>query len=124
LSYDICDKIVKLINIHGEEKFAANAKYFNIIPIQYEYEYEIYYMDKVVTFGRGPTPAYATAYVPKDENDREIEISFAYKQFIEKGKVDQVFVCEGENLAENIDGAKIVIAKRPKLWTVPNTVAY
>lgn len=123
LSYDICDKIVNLINIHGEEKFSENAKYFNIIPIECEYEYEIYYMDKVISFGRVQKTDHIYAYVPGKDDDM-IHLSPKYKEMIKRGRIDQVFICQGEDLAENIEGAKIHVVKRTKLWQGPNTVAY
>lgn len=123
LSYDICDKIVKLINIHGEERFSANAKYFNVIPIEYEYEYEIYYMDKVISFSRAQHIEHIYAYTPGEKDDM-IQLSAKYQNMIKRGRIDQVFVCQGEDLAENIEGAKIHVVKRTKLWQGPNTVAY
>lgn len=130
LSYDICDKISSLINIHGEEKFSVNAKYFNVIPIKYEYEYEIYYNDKIITFGRVDKIENVYGYAPiekskdDDDDDDEVSPSELYRKFISKGKIDQVFVCQGENLYYNIPGAKVHVAKRVKLWNGPETVAY
>lgn len=127
LSYDICDKITSLINIHGEEKFSANAKYFNVIPIKYEYEYEVYYNDKIVTLNRVEKIEHIYTYIPiegKDDDDTHVSLNEIYRKTISNGKIDQVFVCQGENLTNNIPGVKFQVAKRIKLWNGPETVAY
>lgn len=125
LSYDICDKIASLIKIHGEEKFSANSRHFNVIPIRYEYEYQIYYKDKVVTFNRVETIEQVYGYLPlESDDDSYISLNQRYKNLVLKGKIDQIFVCHGENLTKNTPEARIEVAKKMRLWNGPETVAY
>ncbi len=47
VSYDICDKIVKLIKVHGEKTFIENSQYFNVIPQTLSLRVEFYINDKL-----------------------------------------------------------------------------
>lgn len=125
LSYDICDKIISLISLHGEEVFIKNAKYFNVNPLIFSYEYEVSVNKITKMIRKVDFPNHIYFNVDKDGESIEMEIAHTGKQKLEKLRMDEVIFLSGVDFEPCVEGVTVGVRKVKRFEsTVTNTVGY
>lgn len=124
LSYDICDKISQLINIHGEEVFAKNCRHFNVNPIAHVFKYEVMYNKIVKSLSTATNVDYIYVDFYVGEDNIETNLTQEAKNTIRKLKIGDIAVLSGLDFSNPHEGLEVHVRKEKQSAFEISSVGY